>query len=365
MTNSAADILDWRNNTVHFSFVGEEIVEQVRDGSTLLLRNKRLDTESRWSLESKAQGLTLTWIDRKVESATLAEIYAAVEGAFTFSPAERLCHLRGLDTLLPKYVGNSVILSGVGNSFYVLDDMFWQQNLNWLRHARDQLQPLRYAVSHGYRHPLRPAKPEGVVYERFIPWLEKKLSFRVLDIDRDLALLHRWMNDPVVARIWQEQGDLDKHRQYLKDIEADPHMYPMIASIDGEPFAYFEVYWARENRIAPFCEADDYDRGWHVLVGESDFRGKGIATAWLTSISHYLFLDEPRTRRIVGEPRVDHVQQIRNLDRSGYAKVKEFDFPHKRAQLVVLLRERFFADALWWPRTNALPASAQPQIQGG
>jgi acetyl CoA:N6-hydroxylysine acetyl transferase len=96
-----------------------------------------------------------------------------------------------------------------------------------------------------------------------------------------------------------------------------------------------------------------------VLVGESAFRGKQFATAWLTSISHYLFLDDPRTQRVVGEPRADHAQQIRNLDRSGFAKIKEFDFPHKRALLISMLRERYFGERLWLPRDEpAQPAAS-------
>jgi len=161
------------------------------------------------------------------------------------------------------------------------------------------------------------------------------------------------MNDPSVARFWQEEGSIEKHRNYLKTIAEDSHMQSLIACLDDEPFAYFEVYWAKENRIAPYYDAHDYDRGWHVLVGESAFRGKLFATAWLTSISHYLFLDDPRTQRVVGEPRSDHVQQIRNLDRSGFAKIKEFDFPHKRALLISMLRERFFGEQLWLPQKEA------------
>lgn len=173
-------------------------------------------------------------------------------------------------------------------------------------------------------------------------------------------MFNRWMNDPDVAKIWEEEGDLAKHRAYLDAIDRDPHMYSMIASFDGEPFAYFEMYWAKESRIAPFYDADDYDRGWHVLVGEPAFRGRAFATAWLTSISHYIFLCDPRTRRAMGEPRIDHVQQIRNLDKSGYAKVKEFDLPHKRAMLVAMLRERYFCDALWLPRDENAPISGRP-----
>jgi hypothetical protein len=105
------------------------------------------------------------------------------------------------------------------------------------------------------------------------------------------------MNDPAVAHFWQEEGDLDKHRGYLQAIADDPHMLSLIGCFDEVPFGYFEVYWAKENRIAPFYDADDYDRGWHVLVGEPAFRGKRFATAWLTSISHCLFLDQGVTAR--------------------------------------------------------------------
>jgi hypothetical protein len=74
---------------------------------------------------------------------------------------------------------------------------------------------------------------------------------------------------------------------------------------------------------------------------------------------HFIFLDDIRTQRIVGEPKASHAQQIRNLDRAGFAKVKYFDLQHKRALLVMLLRERFFADRLWAPEPAAeAPAQA-------
>ncbi|MCJ2188289.1 GNAT family N-acetyltransferase [Novosphingobium beihaiensis] len=205
-------------------------------------------------------------------------------------------------------------------------------------------------MTDGRYHPRRPPVREGIVYARRIPWLGKTLSLRLLDIERDLALYHRWQNDPRIARFWLEEGDLDYHRTYLQGLLADPHTAPLIASLDDRPFGYFEVYWAKENRLGPHYDADDYDRGWHVLIGEEDVRGRDYITAWMPSIVHYILLSDPRTRRVVGEPAADHHQQIRNLDRGGFAKVKEFDFPHKRALLVSLSRERFFAERLWIPR---------------
>jgi len=236
------------------------------------------------------------------------------------------------------------------------DALLWQQPRPWLTAPRAPF-PRVDVTTAGQRHPLRPSKPRGEVYRRHIPWLDATLTFRALDIDADLPRMHRWMNDPVVAHFWQEEGDLAHQRAYLGRIAADPHATALIGSFDGEPFGYFEVYWAKEDRIAPFCAAGDYDRGWHVLVGEERFRGKAGGKAWLSawmpSISHYLFLDDPRTRRLVIEPRADNDRMRRSLARCGYDLVREFDFPHKRAVLGVLPRERFFGEALWLPQPDA------------
>lgn len=250
----------------------------------------------------------------------------------------------------------------VGGALELFPEALWQRADLWLPEVRTPFAQ-RFALSHGRRHPVRPAKPEGVVYTRVIPWLGARFELRAVDVGTDLPLFHRWMNDPRVSAIWDEAGDLGRHRAYLEGLEADPHMLPLIGTVDGVAFAYFEVYWAKENRIAPFYDAGDYDRGWHVLVGEDAFRGRAYVATWLPSLMHYIFLDDPRTMRIVGEPRADHRQQLRNLERSGFARVSTFDFPHKRAALVMLLRERFFGDRLFvpdggLPEPDAIPAPA-------
>lgn len=229
-------------------------------------------------------------------------------------------------------------------------EFLWQQPRFWLRAPSSNGYPLSYMLSNGKRHPIRPEKPAGTVYSRLIPWLGRRFSLRTVDIDRDLERFHRWMNEPRVAHFWQEDGDLAKHRKYLEDIAADPHMTAFLGCFDDQPFCYLEAYWAKEDRIAPFYDAQDHDRGWHALVGEESFLGREYVAAWIPSFMHYLFLDDSRTQRIVGEPRHDNQKIIANLDRNGFAKIKHFDFPHKRALLVMLTRERFFGDGLLAPQ---------------
>ena len=187
-------------------------------------------------------------------------------------------------------------------------------------------------------HPQRPAKPQGEVYRRFDPQLGAWISLRTLDIDLDLERFSRWQNTPRVIAFWDEGGSLEEHRHYLEKLAADPHTLTLIGCFDDQPFAYFEAYWAKEDRIAPFYDVGDYDRGIHMLVGEQAHRGPHKVASWLSALTHYLFEDEPRTQRVVAEPRADNAKMIGYLQAQGYERIKEFDFPHKRAALMVLDR---------------------------
>ncbi len=187
-------------------------------------------------------------------------------------------------------------------------------------------------------HPQRPAKPQGEVYRRFDPQLGVWISLRTLDIELDLERFNRWQNTPRVLAFWDEGGSLDDHRQYLEKLANDPHTLTLIGCFDDQPFAYFEAYWAKEDRIAPFYDAGDYDRGIHMLVGEQAHRGPHKVASWLSALTDYLLQDDPRTRRIVAEPRADNAKMIGYMQSQGYKRIKEFDFPHKRAALMVLER---------------------------
>ncbi|URD38548.1 acetyltransferase [Methylobacterium tardum] len=186
------------------------------------------------------------------------------------------------------------------------------------------------------------------------------MSFRTLTEPGDVILFSTWMNDPRVAAVWQETGTLEAHAAYIAQLQADPATLPLLGCLDGAPFGYFELYWARESRLGPLYESGPYDRGWHVAIGDDAVRGRPYLSAWLPSLMHYLFLDEPRTQRIVGEPRADHAQQIWNLHASGFATIATVDFPHKRAALVALSRAHFVRDRLWVPGAAAADAAPRP-----
>lgn len=236
-----------------------------------------------------------------------------------------------------------LLMAARGASAITHRSAFWQVSGPWLRGGSiDNRFPEVIVKPGDTRHPVRPPKPMGEVYRRFDARLGSWISFRTLDISADLERFNRWQNTPRVEAFWEEGGSLEAHCEHLERLVQDPHCLQLIGCFDDEPFGFFDAYWAREDRIGPYCDAGFYDRGIHMLVGEQDHRGPHKVASWLPSLVHFLLLDEPRTGRIVSEPRADNERMIHHLQRVGFCREREFDFPHKRAALMTLSRECFF-----------------------
>ena len=310
------------------------------------------ETESRLHLQLQGQPLIQLRLAREPELQVQVEKYFEhpVEQAiriacywlFARDPScQRLTWQ--LDEIPTQALIIGLLIPGeVVGQYHCLRTLFWQLPQPWLVTGPTLSYPQHPVISDGKRHPLRPLKPSGEVYRRFDARLGAWISLRTVDIEQDLERFNHWQNNPRVASFWQEEGSLEQHRQYLNKLGADPHAVTLIGCFDDQPFAYFEAYWAKEDRIAPFYDAGDYDRGIHMLVGEENHRGPHKVASWLSALVHYLFLDDPRTQRVVAEPRADNARMIGHMQAQGFYCEKEFDFPHKRAALMMLGRERFF-----------------------
>lgn len=223
---------------------------------------------------------------------------------------------------------------------------FYQQVRPWHLHAPSTLFPWVEVQSLlQYRHhPVRPEMPTGKVYQRYDHNIDAEISFRLFDLDKDIERFTAWMNDPRVANFWEQAWSYEKLAEFIKERLSDDHIIPLVGEFNGEPFGYVEAYWVSEDRLSPYYDVQPYDRGIHLLVGEQAFRGPDYFNCWMRAISHYLFVDDVRTQRIVLEPRADNQRLFNRIQEVGYKKCFEFNFPHKRSALMMLERKAFFTE---------------------
>ncbi|GAA5919416.1 hypothetical protein JCM6882_006014 [Rhodosporidiobolus microsporus] len=216
-------------------------------------------------------------------------------------------------------------------------------------------------------HPLRPPKPSpsSPLYSRFLPHLTSDAQHPVyfklsVCTQKDLPTLHGWLNDPRVDQFWMEKGSLEQHEKFIDERTADPHVVPVIgsyvelgdagkgedATAKEEQAVYAEVYWGKEDRLGPLMPAgtvQDYDRGIHMLVGSNAHRGPHRIRAWMPSLCHYCFLDEPRTQRVLCEPNEKNDKIIKYLESVGFKRHGSVTFPHKTSALMILDKADFYA----------------------
>ncbi|WFD33581.1 hypothetical protein MCUN1_000394 [Malassezia cuniculi] len=217
----------------------------------------------------------------------------------------------------------------------------------------------------GPRHPVRVPKvgawdaqnleaSSAPLYSRYIPQLGQTLSYRFASSKRksDVDLLHRWHATDRVNTGWRQDMSWDDHKAYLEDIEASSDQIALIGEWDGEPWGYVEVYWAKESVLHNFYPAGDYDRGYHILVGEERFRGPHRVRSWMGSLVHLIFLLDPRTQLVVGEPRATNAKAVDYFCLMGGHVHSHIDLGHKRAAMIHISRERFFQLAPLHPQQN-------------
>lgn len=160
-----------------------------------------------------------------------------------------------------------------------------------------------------------------------------RIGFTAVVPERDIELIHGWMQQPHVIPWWRLEGDPALVGRYLRTQCALEHLTPWVIDADGVPFAYLETYRAADDPLARAYAADPDDLGWHVLVGPAAMLGSGVPRAMGRAVVRRLF--DEGAGRVVCEPDVRNRRMIAFCERLGGRVVAELELPDKRAALVM------------------------------
>ncbi|MFD0418457.1 GNAT family N-acetyltransferase [Streptomyces sp. NPDC127108] len=155
-------------------------------------------------------------------------------------------------------------------------------------------------------------------------------------IERDLALISRWMNDPAVAAFWELAGPVSVTETHLRpQLDGDGRSVPCLGVLDGAPMSYWEIYRADLDPLARHYPARPHDTGIHLLVGGVADRGRGLGTTLLRAVADLVLDHRPSCARVVAEPDLRNTPSVSAFLSAGFRFAAEVDLPDKRAALMV------------------------------
>ncbi|MCX5310208.1 GNAT family N-acetyltransferase [Streptomyces sp. NBC_00154] len=155
-------------------------------------------------------------------------------------------------------------------------------------------------------------------------------------LERDLAVISRWMNDPAVAAFWELAGEEDVTAAHLRpQLDGDGRSVPCLGVLSGIPMSYWEIYRADLDPLARHYPARPNDTGVHLLIGGVTNRGRGIGTTLLRAVSDLVLDNRPQCARVVAEPDLRNTPSVSAFLSAGFRFSAEVELPDKQAALMI------------------------------
>jgi RimJ/RimL family protein N-acetyltransferase len=155
-------------------------------------------------------------------------------------------------------------------------------------------------------------------------------------LPRDLALITRWMNDPVVTAFWELAGPAVLTERHLREqLDGDGRSAPCLGLLDGTPMSYWEIYRADLDPLARHYPARPHDTGVHLLLGPADCRGRGLGPILIQAVAELVLTHRQTARRVVAEPDIRNIPSIRAFLRAGFRHRQDLALPAKHAALML------------------------------
>ena len=150
------------------------------------------------------------------------------------------------------------------------------------------------------------------------------IGFRALE-ERDLELLHRWLNEPGVVA-WWEGEDVSREAVTRDDIDSDDRTEHWICQVDGVDVGWIQCYAATvfPEESEPWFEigVDRSAAGIDYLIGEASMRGSGLGASMIHSFVHdVVFARHLDWTQACAAPFAANEGSWRALQKAGFRRV--------------------------------------------
>ena len=179
------------------------------------------------------------------------------------------------------------------------------------------------------------------LYSYYKTELNAVISFRSLDLTKDLDMIHDWVNQSYARRFWQLDGSRDLVKSTYEAILNNPRAHSFIGCIDDLPICQIDVYGVAGEELQRFTgEVNDADCGLHLLMLPTKQLQKGWSYYALKNFQRFYF-SFASPRQLFAEPDQCNVYANKLAIDAGFHFMKTIELSNKTANLYSISREKY------------------------
>jgi RimJ/RimL family protein N-acetyltransferase len=183
--------------------------------------------------------------------------------------------------------------------------------------------------------------PGGVLTKHFSSKLQAILSFRSLNLETDLEMLHSWVNSDYAIPFWQFNASKSKLFEFYYDVQRCSCGHSYIGLLNGDPICQLDVYQVIHDELNQFIVADEYDCGFHLLMAPNKSPIHGLTLETVRTFLNYFFRF-PQASRMFGEPDIHNKKSNLLLQKLGFRYMHQILMSYKTATLYSVTKTQFY-----------------------
>jgi hypothetical protein len=184
-----------------------------------------------------------------------------------------------------------------------------------------------------------------ILFSKFSSDLVDYVSFRSLDMEKDIDFIHNWVNKPYAIEFWKMNGSKDHLTQTYSSIIACSYAHSFIGLLGDKPVCQIDVYRVLADELANHLSANPEDCGMHLLMGPNHRQVRGLTRIMVAGFLKFYF-SFPIAHVMYGEPDTNNHKARKVVSDLGFEYLYEAELSYKTASVYKLTRENFTSSLL-------------------
>jgi hypothetical protein len=189
------------------------------------------------------------------------------------------------------------------------------------------------------KHPPLFLKPKSsdILFTCSMPDPDVEISFRSLDISKDIDLIHKWANKEYAKRFWKLEGTKSIVTHVYNAVLKNPHAHSFIGIVNDHPFCQIDVYALHADEVGEHVACVPEDCGMHLLMCPPREMKRGWSRAALLGFLEFYF-SFPQAQRLFVEPDRQNFYANKLATSVGFIFLETIELSDKVANLYVFER---------------------------